>query len=209
VTCVAVANLKGGVGKTTLSIHLARGLELDGHSAVILDTDPQRSALDWCSASSGGSTQVVEGQENSLDLRNQAKGLIDEFDVVVIDGAPHSASLTRVAIEIADLVLIPVMPSPLDIWATHEIVSLVKQERKRRRALKAAFVLWRIIPRTKILEAAVAALGDTGLPTMPTQIHQRVSFAAAMIEGKTVLDTARTSPAANEIRALINDIEDL
>lgn len=208
-TCIAVVNLKGGAGKTTLSIHLARGLELNGHSVAILDTDPQRSALDWHSASDGTATEVIEGRGNSLELRNQADSLNSSFGVLVIDGAPHAAALTRVAIEAADLVLIPVTPSPLDIWATHEIVTMVKQERRRRRALKAAFVVWRAIPRTKILEAAVEALAGMKLPTLPTQIHQRVSYAAAMIEGKTVLDTARTSPAAEEVRALIKDIEDI
>lgn len=208
-TCIAVLNLKGGAGKTTLSTHLARGLQLAGHSAAILDTDPQHSALDWYAASDGSAVPVIEGPENSLDLRRQAEALAADHDALIIDGAPHAAALTRIAVEISDLVLVPVNPSPLDIWATHEIVEMIHQERRRRRRLKAAFVLWRVIPRTKILDAAIEALNGMKLPTLPTQVHQRVSYAAAMIEGKTVLDVARTSPAADEIRALIHDIEAL
>lgn len=208
-TCIAVLNLKGGAGKTTLSAHLARGLELDGHSVAILDTDPQHSALDWYSAAGGSTTKVIEGQENSLDLRHQVESLSNEYDALIIDGAPHAAALTEIAVQLADLVLIPVTPSPLDIWATDEVVQMVKRERRRRRRLKAAFILWRIIPRTRILDAAIDALAGMKLPTLRTKIHQRVNYAAAMIEGKTVLDTARTGPAAAEIRALIEDIEDL
>lgn len=211
-TCIAVVNLKGGAGKTTLTVHLARGLEIAGHSVAILDTDPQHSALDWHAAGDGTGTKVIEGQQNSLDLRNQVDALISDFDVLMIDGAPHATALTQVAIEAADLVLIPVTPSPLDIWATQEVADLVKQERRRRRKLKAAFVLWRIIPRTKIIDAAADALAHMltiKLPLLRTRIHQRVNYAAAMIEGKTVLDTARTGPAAAEIRALIKNIEAL
>jgi len=208
-TCIAVLNLKGGAGKTTLTAHLARGLELTGHSVVILDADPQHSALNWHDAGTGATTEVIEGEQNSLDLRNQVNGLNSNFGVLMIDGAPHAAALTQVAIELADLVLIPVGPSPLDIWATHEVADMVKQERRRRRKLKAAFVLWRVIPRTKIIDAAADALRQMKLPILRTQIHQRVSYATAMIEGRTVLDTARTSLAAAEIRALIKNIEDL
>lgn len=208
-TCIAVVNLKGGAGKTTLAVHLARGLEITGHSVAILDTDPQHSALDWHAAGDGTGIEVIEGQQNSLDLRNQVDALVSDFGVLIIDGAPHAAALTQVAIGAADLILIPVTPSPLDIWATQEVVDLVKQQRRRRRKLKAAFVMWRIIPRTKIIDTAADALTHMKLPLLRTRIHQRVNYAAAMIEGKTVLDTARTGPAAAEIRALIKNIEAL
>lgn len=208
-TCIAVLNLKGGAGKTTLAVHLARGLELTGHSASIVDTDPQHSALDWSAASDHSGTQVIEGEQNSLDLRKQVNTLKHDYDALIVDGAPHAAALTKTAIQTADLVLIPVGPSPLDIWATQDVVDLVKQERRKRRKLKAAFVLWRIIPRTKIIEASITALEQMKLPLLPTQIHQRVAYAAAMIEGQTVLDIARTSQASIEIRALVTDIEEL
>jgi len=208
-TCIAVVNLKGGAGKTTLAVHLARGLEIIGHSVAIVDTDPQHSALDWYAAGDGTATEVIEGEQNSLDLRNQIAALNSNFGALIIDGAPHAAALTQVAIEAANLVLIPVTPSPLDIWATQEVVDLVKQERRRRRKLKVAFVMWRITPRTKIIDAAADALAHMKLPLLRTRIHQRVNYAAAMIEGRTVLDTARTGPAATEIRALIKNIEAL
>lgn len=208
-TCIAVVNLKGGAGKTTLAVHLARGLELAGHSVAILDTDPQHSALDWQAAGDGTATEVIEGEQNPLDLRNQVATLNSKLGALIIDGAPHLAALTQVAIGAADLVLIPVTPSPLDIWATQEVVDLVKQERRRRQKLKIAFVMWRIIPRTKIIDAAAGALARMKLPLLRTWIHQRVNYAAAMIDGRTVLDTARSGPAAAEIRALIKDIEEL
>lgn len=208
-TCIAVVNLKGGAGKTTLAVHLARGLEIVGHSVAIVDTDPQQSALDWYAAGDGTAPEVIEGKQNSLDLRNQVAALKSNFEVLIIDGAPQAAALTQVAIKAADLVLIPVNPSPLDVWTTQEVVDLVKQERRRRRKLKAAFVMWRITPRTKIIDAVADALAHMKLPLLRTQIHQRVSYAGAMVEGKTVLDTARTGPAAAEIRALIKNIEEL
>lgn len=207
-TCIAVVSLKGGTGKTTLSAHLARGLQLHRHTAAVLDIDPQRSALDWGAASGDALVDVIEGHQSDAALKTQISELSGELDALVIDGAPHAIELTRVVIRAAELVLIPIGPSPLDIWAVDDLVKIVKQEKRRRRRLRAAFVLWRMIPRTKIVEASVNAL-EKKLPILPTRIHQRVSYAAAMIEGKTVLDTARTSPAAGEIRALIKDIEAL
>lgn len=201
---IAVLNLKGGVGKTTLCMNLARGLQLDGRRVVVIDADPQASALDWGYARDDRALVVVavssaDGLSHLLAELKRDK----QYDVAIVDGSPHQAAMAAAAAKLVDLVLIPVQPSPLDAWATNDVVELVKAARRRRRSKpKAAFVVWRMIPRTTLAGDVVAALGDFKLPVLPVYVHQRVAYANAAIDGRTVLDSQPSSPAAKEMFAL-------
>lgn len=205
---VAVLNLKGGVGKTTLCMNLARGLDLAGHRVVVLDADPQASAIDWCYAREDRAL-VVTAVNSASGLAHQLAELKREkqYDIAIIDGSPHQAAIAVGALKVADLVLIPVQPSPVDIWATNDVVELVREARRHRRGKpKAAFVVWRMIPRTTLAGDVVAALDDFKLPVLPVHIHQRVAYANTAIDGGTVLDLQPSSPAAKEMFALTETV---
>ena len=159
---VAVLNQKGGSGKTTLAINLAHALQEDGETVLLVDADPQGSARDWHEASGGEVLDVV-----GLDRETLARDLkvVGTYDWVLIDGAPQIAKLSAVAVKVADLVLIPVQPSPFDVWACADLVEMVDARREVTGGKPLAyFVVSRAIKNTKLSGEVAAALEDYGLP---------------------------------------------
>lgn len=137
---IAILNQKGGVGKTTLSINIARALQKGEFNVVLVDADPQGSARDWNDANDGKVLPVLGLDRKSLpaDIKN-----ITGFDFAIVDGAPQTKELAIAAIKAADVVLIPVQPSSLDIWATNDLLSLIqeRQEMTDGQQPKAAFIV--------------------------------------------------------------------
>ncbi|WP_062213359.1 ParA family partition ATPase, partial [Aureimonas sp. AU12] len=145
---IAVLNQKGGAGKTTIATHLARALQIGGSDVLLIDSDPQGSARDWAAVREEQPLSVVGIDRPTIerDLKNIARK-----DFVIIDGAPQAADLAVSAIKAANFILIPVQPSPYDIWATADLVDLVKQRIEVTDGkLRAAFVVSRAIKGTKI-----------------------------------------------------------
>lgn len=201
---IAVLNQKGGAGKTTMATHLARAFQLEGLDVLLVDSDPQGSARDWAAVREDQPVTVVGIDRPTIerDLKNLARK-----DVVVIDGAPQAADLAVSAIKAADFVLIPVQPSPYDIWAAADLVELVKQRIELTDGkLRAAFVVSRAIKGTKIGEEVRAALEGYGLPVLASRVTQRVVYPGTAASGSTVLDAEPNGDAAAEIRALAAEI---
>ena len=202
---IAVLNQKGGSGKTTLATTLARALQLGGSEVLLVDSDPQGSARDWAAVREDNPTTVVGIDRPTIDrdLKN-----IAEKDYVVIDGAPQAADLAVSALKAANVILIPVQPSPYDIWATSDLVDLVKQRIEITEGrLKAAFVVSRAIKGTRIGSEVRAALEGYGLPVMEARITQRVSYPVTAADGRTVLDADPEGDAAKEIRTLVEELK--
>jgi chromosome partitioning protein len=198
-------NQKGGVGKTTLAIHTAAAFAQAGYSVLLIDADPQGSAIDWSESRDGEPLFPVVGAPKD-NLHKDVPNLADGKDVVIIDGPPRVSALARSAIIASDAVLIPVQPSPYDVWAAKEIVDLVKEAAVFKASLKAAFMVNRKITNTAIGRDVVAALEDFTLPILPAHVCQRVAYAESAASGQTVLETDPTGPAAREIAALVEAI---
>lgn len=202
---IAVLNQKGGAGKTTIATHLARALQLAGHKVLLIDSDPQGSARDWAAVNPDSQPVPVVGIDRPTIERDLKS--IAPHDFVVIDGAPQAADLAISAIKASHLVLIPVQPSPYDIWATADLVDLVKQRIEvTDGGLRAAFVVSRHIQGTKLGGEITEALTGYGLPVAATKIGQRVAFPTSAARGTTVLDTDPSSDAAVEIRTLTDEV---
>jgi chromosome partitioning protein len=201
---IAVLNQKGGSGKTTIATHLARSLQIDGHDVLLVDSDPQGSARDWAAVREDQPVTVVGIDRPTIE--RDLKGVAQK-DFVVVDGAPQAADLAVSAIKAATFILIPVQPSPYDIWATADLVDLVKQRIEITEGkLQAAFVVSRAIKGTKIGAEVNEALAGYGLPVLEARISQRVIYPGTAAIGTTVLDDEPDGEAAKEIRALATEI---
>ncbi len=202
---IAVLNQKGGSGKTTIATHLARALQLEGAAVLLVDSDPQGSARDWAAVREDQPLTVVGLDRPTID--RDLKQLVRK-DFVVIDGAPQAADLALSAIKAADFILIPVQPSPYDIWAASDLVELIKQRIEITDGrLQAAFVVSRVIKGTRIGREVSEALEGYGLPILATRITQRVIYPSTAALGSTVLDVEPNGEAAAEIRSLTHEIK--
>jgi chromosome partitioning protein len=205
---LALLNQKGGVGKTTLATHIAGELALRDQQVVLLDADPQGSALDWTQRrSQQGLPRLFSTVGLAREtLHQEAPELAWRVDHVVIDGPPRIAALARSALLAADRVVIPVQPSPYDLWASAEMVALIREAQAFRPALRAAFVINRRVSTTVIGREARQALAEQPLPALRSEVHQRIVFADSVAAGRLACETAPGSAAAREVAALVDEL---
>jgi chromosome partitioning protein len=202
---ITIAQRKGGAGKTTLATQLAVAWARGGARVAALDIDPQGSFSTWVDLRRARLGAKAIGFDFAALPGWRAAQWVDDrvgsADLVVIDAPPHAETEARIAVRVARLVVVPVQPSPLDLWATAETLKMAQDERRR-----SLVVLNRVPPRSRLTEDIAADLASAGTPIAATRIGNRVALAQAMALGFGVIENARMTPAAAEISALAEEI---
>lgn len=202
---IAILNPKGGAGKTTIALHLTRALKEYGR-VLMVDSDPQGSARDW-SEQGGGELFPVVGVDRAGALKSTIQQIADSYDWVVIDGAAKLEEMAAHAVSIADLVIIPVQPSPLDLWACESLVGQIKQRQIITDGIPtAAFQISRAKKGTNLAKEIRNVVKEYDLPLLDGNIHDRTIFAKSLSDGLTALDLEPEGVAAFEIIHLTKQI---
>lgn len=203
---ITVAQQKGGAGKTTLAAQLAVAWSAQGRKVALVDIDPQGSLAAWDRAR--GEAQGAARYPLSMvavsgwRVRNEIRRVGNGHDVVIVDSPPHAETEAKEAVRAAGLVVIPVQPSPMDVWATQPTVRVAVEA-----DVPILVVLNRVPPRGNVVGKIRAKLDELAWPVAETEVGNRVAFAASMLEGLSVVETAHSSPAAAEIRALAAEVD--
>ena len=205
---LAVLNLKGGAGKTTIAINLAAALAERRHRTMVLDIDPQASASRWASQArdrGGHYFELARDIHHETGGASAIKATVDRMgaDIIVLDCPPELEDRSLVAALLADYVLIPVSPSPLDIWAGEAAVKTAQEARAERGGIlpRVSLVPSRLVTRTVMSRELPASLAQLGEPVAPG-ISQRVALAECAVAGETIDRYAPGSSAHKEFQAL-------
>jgi chromosome partitioning protein len=201
---IALLGNKGGSGKTTLSINMACYLA-QNYSTVLLDADRQQSSSQW---------HGIAEQITSLSVQNAAKNLLNhveqaqaQHEFVVIDCPPSIEDKnSRIALQQSDWVFIPVLPSPIDIWANIKVEEAVLKEQNNNRKLQAMFIINQLESRTNLSKAIRVAMSELAIPVAKTAIKRRMAYPSSILEGKSVFHFgARGVEGSQEIQAILNE----
>lgn len=203
---LAFLNRKGGSCKTTASTNIAVELARRGKRVLIIDTDPQQSASDWRAARQADNIAVVSiSKANSLigDVGKLAAG----YDVTIIDGAAIVSDLTAAAVKVADAIIIPIQPTPRDLWGADDLVELVKARHAINNGLPpVAFLVARAFAGTKLSRDIDTALLALGFPVLDARIHNRQIYPSVEIVGLGVVEAEPSGDAAREIVAIVDEL---
>lgn len=202
---IALVGNKGGAGKTTLTVNLAVGLGRHGQ-VVILDTDPQGSSTQWRSISEDNSIPLVISATDKLVA--EVNHLAANYDYVVVD-CPPSVQVTQTLsiLQVSDFALIPVQPSPFDLWASIHIEQAVFEARENNPNLRAMLVINQLEPRTMLSQLMREALSEIKVPVADTAIRRRAVYRASALEGRSVYSMGkRGADAVAELDLLIEEV---
>lgn len=211
---IGVMNQKGGTGKTTIAVNLADCLNQRSRRVVLIDADyTQGSASDWAALNEGHYFDVVVMKPDAI--KNYIERNKTVYDYMVIDCPPRANREAALLITPCDLILMPVQPSPYDIWASTELCELVKERQEivagtNLPKVKAYFILSRAAKKARLVDEALLALRDINMPIFESGTTQYEAFKRCVAEGRTIFDAAEKNTAAiAQIKAITQEAIDI
>ncbi|MBL1260959.1 MAG: AAA family ATPase [Thiotrichaceae bacterium] len=203
----SVANQKGGTGKTTLSMNLAAGLSKRART-LIIDADPQGSAGQWAGLSPDERPFPVAVISIASNLPREIKRMREDYRYLVVDCPPTlETGVAQAAMTVSDKVLIPVLPSPVDLWASVRLAEAIEQVKIYNEALQPYILVNQLEPRNAMSRGMQQALDEFNIPALENGLRRRAIYRSSALEGSSVYCMGkRGEPAAQEIDALIEEI---
>lgn len=203
----SISNQKGGTGKTTLSMNFAAGLARRGRTLVI-DADPQGSAGQWTGLAPDNRPFPVSVIAVAGNLAREVKRFRQDYQYVVIDCPPTlETETTRLAMSASDTILIPVLPSPIDLWASVRLAEAIEQARFGNPSLAAYLVINQLEPRNALSRGMQQALAEFDIPSLKGGLRRRAIYRTSAIEGASVFCLGkRGEAAAQEIESIIEEV---
>lgn len=207
---VTIANSKGGVGKSTLAANLAVEAANAGLKVLLVDTDTQASCAQFAATRPRDRPEIRIVQMNQPIVHREVPALAESYDVAVVDTAARQDKTFRSAVAAAQTIVVPVVPSAYDIWASEDVFTLIDELTATREQVRTWVLLNLIIPRTKIAREASEALDEIldqqNATLLTTRIHSRVAWKMASSQGLGVSEWEPGGPAAQELRALVAEL---
>jgi len=208
---IAVCNQKGGSGKTTLSMQLAGTIARRKNKVLVVDADPQGTATRWAASADDENpfpASVVGLSAASEKVHREVKKFVGDYDFIVIDCPPAADSpVPQSALLIADLALVPIIPSPLDLWASVGIRQVIENVSDINENLTARLVVNQCQPKTNLAKEALEVLPEFGIPVCKNYLRQRTAYRQSAVFGQTVQDFgSKAKDAIQEIEALTKEV---
>lgn len=207
---ISVVNQKGGTGKTTISVNLAACFASEGIDVLLVDADAQHSAMDWKADRSEELPNIHALHLPEKNLHREVQNLKQKYSLVIIDGGGRVTATARAAVASADFIIIPTLPSKLDMLSTEEFIDTVIDEVKAvKPGIAGGIILNQLQKGTAIGSMAMKHLEDLGYPLFDTALHLYVAYREAAASGKSVIEYDLKSKAAREITAFFKELKEV
>lgn len=207
---IASCNQKGGCGKSLICMSISGELGERGFRVLVVDADNQNTATMWSAAAPDDTpfpAAVLSLAAYGSKLHREVQKHLDNYDYIIIDCPPSVDALaTQSALLVANLAIVPIPPSPADLWSSRGIKVLIERAQGINEGLKAV-ILVNKLQRTALSKAVLAELANFGLPVLKTKLSARTAYQEAVISGSTVASLGRAAkPAADEVRSLVDEV---
>ena len=209
---ICAVNQKGGCGKSTLTMQLA-GTLARTHAVLVVDGDPQGTVTKWAAAAKKTPfPAAIAGLANAGEmLHREVEKHVEGHDLILIDCPPAIDSvIPQSALLISDLALVPIVPSPPDLWAGVAVKHLIELSQKQNPNLIARLVINMLLPRTRLTQSVLEIVPSYGIKVLETKLQLLTAYRESSAYGGTVHNIGRRgSAAAAEMQALANEVTGL